>query len=316
MLLSVPAATLASGCPENSCFLKICNGKNCHCSISSCSEGAGFDTKQNRCRCLKGYFDVAGQCLDQGQANAYCGLGYGWAQTGCVQLQCKPGDELDLQSGWCTPKEQIAAQTGVSVGEGQKLACGPGEKLVVDAGKAACVPQSQSCAKDEVWNGQQCLKTQTCPTGSAWDVSRGQCVAYAQGTGSDELVVNVDSWMQTTYGVNGGAGSPGFCSSFAKKPYGFGLGPGTSAMIRVQLIASFAGNEIGKGQIQTIAAYDMSGTAVPAKGAADVQSGAMSSFLTLVVGGGRASVASAQTTVKCAVTNATKPVSVPATGGV
>src|SRR4051794_27912063 len=89
-------AGFVSGCPQNFCFLKICDGRgNCECSLSSCSDGAGFDTKLNRCRCLRNYFDVAGQCLDQSHANAYCGRGFAWAQTGCVKLQCKPGDVLD-----------------------------------------------------------------------------------------------------------------------------------------------------------------------------------------------------------------------------
>src|SRR5688500_357070 len=83
-----------AGCPANQCFLEICTGKNCRCSISSCQEGAGYDTKQDRCRCLRGFFDVAGQCLTQQQANSYCGPGYAWGgvpgqRGGCQKLQCK-----------------------------------------------------------------------------------------------------------------------------------------------------------------------------------------------------------------------------------
>src|SRR5690242_1439116 len=51
-------ATLATGCPEGVCLLKICNNGHCSCSIATCADGAGFDVNQNRCRCLKGYFDV------------------------------------------------------------------------------------------------------------------------------------------------------------------------------------------------------------------------------------------------------------------
>ncbi len=316
LVLGAGLAPLATGCPEGSCFLKVCNGADCRCSISSCSDGAAFDLQQNRCRCLRGYFDVAGQCLDQSHASAYCGRGYGWVNGGCVELQCKPGDQLDLTTGGCVPKAQVSQQTGVQVGQGQKVGCPAGQKLVFDNGVAACVPASQACAKDEVWNGTVCQKTVTCATGSVWDPARGQCVAYAQGGGGSELTVDVVTWAASNYGQNGGAGTPSFCSTFAKKPYSFGIQPGSSAAIRVQVMLSFTGQEIAKGQMQTVAAYDQSGGPVPPKGAADVQSGAETSFGALVAGGGRARTPSVQTTVKCIVTNSAKPQAVPESGGV
>lgn len=315
VLVGLGLAPMLGGCPENACFLKVCNGADCRCSISSCPDGAGFDVQQNRCRCLRGFFDVAGQCLDQVHANAYCGRGYAWANTGCVQLQCRPGDSLDLTTGGCVPKETVAQQAGVAVGQGQKVGCPAGEKLVFDNGVAACVPASQACAKDEVWNGTACQKTVTCATGSVWDAARGQCVAYAQ-TGSSELNVDIATWAASNYGQNGGAGTPAFCSTFAKKPYSFGLAPGSSALIRVQVLMSFPGQDVAKGQMQTVAAYDQTGGPVPQKGAADVQAGADTTFEALVAGGGKASVPSLGTTVKCVVTNSAKPQAVPESGGV
>ncbi len=316
LVLGLGVSPLLTGCPENACFLKVCNGADCRCSISSCSDGAAFDVQQNRCRCLRGYFDVAGQCLDQWHANAYCGRGYAWANGGCAELQCRPGDQLDVTTGGCVPKAQVAQQAGVAVGQGQKVGCPAGQKLVFDSGVAACVPASQACAKDETWNGTACQKTTTCATGSAWDPARGQCVAYAQGGGSSELTVDVATWAASNYGQNGGSGTPSFCSTFAKKPYGFGLQPGSSALVRVQIMMSFPGQEVSKGQMQTVSAYDANGAPVPAKGASDVQAGADTTFEALVAGGGRASVPSAQTMVKCVVTNSAKPQAVPESGGV
>lgn len=315
MTLLTGVGFAVTGCPENSCFLKICSGADCKCSISSCSDGAAFDTKQNRCRCVVGYFDVNGSCLDQAHANAYCARGYAWSQNGCVQLQCRPGDELDLSTGYCIDKNAVAQQAGVQVGQGQKVGCAPGERLVVDGGAAACVPVAQSCARDEVWNGQACQKTGACPTGSSWDPSRNQCVTYASG-GGGEFSVNVPAWAYANFGPDGGPGQPGFCSTFSKKPLSFGLAAGTSAVVRVQVLMSFPDNEIAKGRVQTVATFDYSGGVVPQKGSYEVQVGAESTFGPLQTGGGRASAPSAQTTVKCTIVNAQKPRPVPETGGV
>jgi len=313
---AVAFGTMATGCPDNFCYLKICDGRgSCSCSLSSCSEGAGFDTQQNRCRCLKGYFDVAGQCLDQQHANQYCGKGYAWAQTGCVKLQCNPGDTLDLGTGYCIPKAQVAAQAGVQVGQGQKVGCPPGNTLVVDNGVAACVPNDKACAKDEVWNGTACQKNVTCATGSTWDASRQQCVAYSQ-SGGDTLNVDVATWAASNYGPNGGTGTPSFCSSFATKPWGFGVSEGQTAIIRVAITMTFPDEKVSQGQVITQAFYDYNSGAVPQKGASDVQAGAQSSFSALVAGGGKASQQQVQTTVKCPVVNAAKPQAVPESGGV
>ncbi|MFO0614019.1 MAG: hypothetical protein U0414_15610 [Polyangiaceae bacterium] len=302
---------LAAGCPEGACFLKICNGPNCSCAISSCADGAGFDTAQNRCRCLRGYYDVAGQCLDQVHANAYCGKGYAYQNGGCAKLTCRPGDSLDVTTGMCIPKEQVAANAGTSVGQNQQLGCPAGYALVVDNGKPACVPSSSVCAKDEVWNGQACQKTMTCATGSTWDAARGQCVAYSQG-GSDGVNVDVNTWIQTTYGPNGGAGTASFCSTFAGKPWSFGISEGQSAVIRVQVNAQFPDQDVAKGTLTTQGFYEFNGGPVPPKGAADIQEGAQSSFLALTAGGGRANQTAAMTTVKCVVANGAQAAVVPA----
>lgn len=312
------SAFVLAGCPGNQCFLKICEGANCRCSISSCGEGAAFDVRQNRCRCLLGHFSVAGQCLTQQQANAFCGPGRHWEQTGCVQDHCRPGDELDASTGFCIPHDkvnQVATSMGVPVGQGQQLGCPPGQKLVVDGNVAACVPLSQTCARDETWNGTACVKVGTCATGATWDPNRAQCVQYAQGSSSSELAVNVADWATANYGPNGGAGTPAFCGAFSNKPYSFGISDGNAAVVRVTINMSFPGSEISKGVAQSIAAFDLSGNPVPARGAQDVQSSAQALFSTLVLGGGRASMQTASTTVKCTIANAAKPRPVPATGG-
>ncbi|AKT39784.1 hypothetical protein [Chondromyces crocatus] len=321
------AATLAfavvaplAGCRGGDmCFLKVCVGKNCRCSLSSCGEGAGFDIQQNRCRCLKGHIPVAGQCLTKPDADAYCGLGRHWEDSGCAQDTCRPGDEIDQRTGLCVPREQVnqvASGMGVSVGQGEVLGCPEGTRLIVDGPTAACVPLSQTCAPDETWTGQACAKSVRCATGSIWDPQRGQCVQYAQGSSSDELLIDVASWVTASYGPAGGTGTASFCSGFANKPLSFGILEGSTAVVRVAITLAFPDREIAKGVSQTVSVFDASGNPVPAKGAADVDAAARQIATPLILGGGRASAQSATTTVKCPVTHAAKPRPVPAVGGI
>ena len=317
MATSALGPLLLTGCPANSCFLQICEGKNCKCSISSCQDGAEYNLKRKRCVCSPGHYDVAGQCLTQADANEYCGKGFGWViqpgQTrgGCVKLQCRPGDNLDETTGLCLPKEQVAAQTGVQLGAGQKLGCQPPEVLVVSQGQGACVPAAQSCAKDEVWNGTVCAKGGECATGEQFDPAYNRCVPYASGGGGNEYTVNVQQWAFSTYGPPNGPGAPGFCSSIAKKPIAFGVSNGAGSLVRVTVNLSFPGGEVAKGIASSVAVYDTSGNAVPPAGAAEAQASVVSLFSPLVAGGGRASSETATTTVKCSVINGSKPTSVP-----
>jgi hypothetical protein len=313
------ALSALPGCPAGTCLLKICEGNNCRCSISSCADGASFNVKTNRCACNADRISIAGQCMTLAQANTYCGKGRAWSNGGCVQLTCKPGDEIDEHTGWCASRDQInqvAANMGVAVGQGQQLGCPPGQKLVVEGQSAACVPLAQTCAPDEQWNGQACVKVAQCPTGATWDATLGQCVQFAQGAGEDELKVNVAQWVQTTYGPNGGAGTPAFCNQFAKHPWSFGVLEGSSAALRITVQISFPDSEVTKAIVQTGSVYEAAGTPPPAKGSAEVDAAAKSLAFPLIAGGGRAASPTAATVVRCVVVNANKPLAVPASGGI
>ncbi|MEZ4312431.1 MAG: hypothetical protein R3F14_30755 [Polyangiaceae bacterium] len=316
---ALSAVALLPGCPSGACLLKVCQGNNCRCSISSCQDGASFDVKRNRCTCNADRIKVAGQCMTLAQANMYCGKGRAWSQGGCVQLGCKPGDEIDETTGWCVSKaqvDQVAANIGVSVGQGQQLGCPPGQKLVINGQNAACVPLSQTCAPDEQWNGQACVKVADCPTGATWDPALGQCVQYAQSAGEDELKVNVGQWVQTTYGPNGGNGTPAFCNQFAKHPLSFGVPEGSQLALRITVQLSFPDNEVAKGVVQTGTVYEANNAPPPSAGSAEVDAAARGLAATLIGGGGRASSPTAATVVRCVVVNAAKPIAVPASGGI
>lgn len=307
-------AILLAGCPANTCFIEICDGKDCHCPIDSCTDGAEFNTTIHRCQCNAGRFPVAGQCLTQPQANQYCGVGFTWvvgpAGAGCMRLTCPLGQTLDDRSGACMTNAQVAAEAGVGVGQGQKLGCPPGEVLVVNAGQPACIHPSQVCAKDEMWNGSGCQKINPCPTGETFDPALARCVPYASSGGAS-VTVNVQQWAYSTYGPPNGPGTPSFCGSFARKPLSFGIAPGVQANVRVQVNLTFPGSDVARGTAQTTTVFESTNGPVPTTGAAEVQNSATAFLAPLVGGGGRAMTETASTTVRCLIANGSKPVLVP-----
>jgi hypothetical protein len=312
-------AALLPGCLANRCLLTYCDGPGCGCTVSTCGEGAAFDERIQRCRCLPGRVVLGGHCTTPAVAAAYCGPGYRFERGGCYANQCRPGDELDQTSGLCIPHEQVnqvATNMGVNVGAGQKLGCPAGQKLVLDGPNAACVPLAQTCAPDETFDGRACVKpSRSCPEGSAWDAARNDCVGYAKESPSDGPTVDVARWAVTRFGADGGDGTPAFCNAFARKPWSFGVNEGSMAFVRVAVTLAFPGAEIARGTVSTGAVFAASGTPVLPKGASEVQAAARTVFAPLLGHGGKASAPSTTLVVRCAIANAARPGAVPATGG-
>jgi hypothetical protein len=317
--LGAVIAVAAPGCLTSTCLLVVCDGPYCRCSASTCGEGASFDERIGRCRCLPGRALVRGHCVSPRVASAYCGHGYHFENGGCAPNRCRPGDELDHATGLCIPHEQVnqvAGNMGVNVGVGQKLGCPEGQKLVIDGSNAACVPLAQTCAPDEMFDGKACVKVlETCQNGSAWDAAQGKCVEFAKESPSEGLAVDVAKWAKANYGPDGGNGSAAFCNAFTKKPGSFAVNEGSTAMIRVAVTASFPEGQVARGTVQTAATFAASGHPVPPKGAAEVQAAAQALLAPLAEQGGRAGAPTVTTTVRCAVVNAARPQAVPATGG-
>jgi hypothetical protein len=305
----------STGCPKGMCFLQVCSDGKCECSISSCQEGASYNLETKGCVCDAGRIALDGQCMLPAEANAYCGKGFRFENGGCVAITCGATDVLDVGTGQCVPRQQVATSIGVQVGEGQQLGCAAGSRLVVEGGTAACVPESQTCARDQLWNGQACVKSAQCPTGQVFDAQTAKCVAYAQGEGSANVAVDVRQWAAANYGPDGGPGSSKFCSQFARKPWAFGIAEGQQATLRVAIVLAFPGGKIATGSVQTSPSYTVSSATVPPKGAAAVQEAAQSLFTTLQLGGGQPTAESVTTTVQCVIVNASKPIVVPATAG-
>ena len=257
---------------------------------------------------------MAGQCMLQAQADAFCGKGFRYGAQGCEKLVCRPGDVLDQASGQCVPATTVAGGLGVQVGQGQTLQCAAGTVLVIEGGAGACVPQEQTCAPDEFWDGRACAKFTKCPTGSQWDPAANNCVTYSQ-TGEDAVVVNVQQWAESAYGRNGGTGTTNFCNRFVGKPWRFGVSQGQSATLQVVLQLTFPGGEVTQGTVATQPSYVGNPIAVPPNGAEAVQTAANDILQSLRGGGGNANPVQALTTVTCTIRNAAPPIPVSTQGG-
>jgi hypothetical protein len=302
-----------AACLPNTCFIKVCTNGDCKCPVNSCTEGADYDLKRKGCFCVEGRLSVQGQCMTQEGANAYCGQGYTYGANGCETAACEAGLARDEATGACVATDQVAKNMGVEVGEGEKLSCPEGSTLVIEGSSGACVPNDSTCARDEAWDGKQCSKVASCPTGSAYNAAKGQCVAYTKSGQDSEI--DVQRWAESNYGPNGGTGAGTFCNQFSRKPWSFGVPQGQSATVQVAINMGFPGGDVKQGTVTTEPTYVGNTTAVPPKGRESVQSSANSLFSGLKAGGGKASASQAKTVVKCRVVNAAAPVVVPAAGG-
>lgn len=319
-LITLAAVTLVAppalvGCPKNTCFLKVCTNGKCSCPVSSCVDGAEYDTGRNTCVCSASRIPLAGQCLTQQAANAYCGKGNAYGKNGCEAIQCLAGHAYDEASNRCVAESEVASRVGVAVGEGEKLGCPPGSKLVVEGSSAACVPLESSCAADEQWDGTRCTKMGTCGAGASWDPEKGACVQFAVGA-DDTTVVDVASWTASNYGQDGGRGQSSFCNKFARKPWRFGVPQGQTATVEIHLSLAFPERVVANSRVGSAASFVGVNAPMPAGGSEAVQSAAEEILTALKQGGGRANNTETETRVRCAVRNASKPVAVPATGGV
>jgi hypothetical protein len=255
--------------------------------------------------------------MSQPEADAYCGKGARYQNYGCVPIVCPPGQTLDMGSGNCLAKQQVdqvAQNMGVPVGANEKLGCPPGLVLVVEnAQSASCVPPENACARDEVWNGQVCVKAMQCAPGWVYDATTNTCTTIS--TEDDSYTVDLQQWTVASYGPNGGDGTSAFCSGFRNKPMTFGVGPGGSLRVAVNVTVQAPGKAVPQSQVMTSAVVESTGAAVTQQGAAEIQRTAQELLSALRAQGGKTNVDTGRTTVRCAIVNAAKPAPVPESGG-
>jgi hypothetical protein len=310
-------ASLLAGCPSGMCLVKVCKGdlSNCRCSWDTCPSGSHFDTRRETCVCEQGRVSLNGACLTHAEANAYCGRGAVYSNYGCVRIPCRPGQELDQATGTCLDKRQVdkvAEQMGVPVGANQKLGCPPGLVLVIESPQtASCVPPKNTCSRDEIWNGQACVKLARCSPGWVYAPATNTCIAVS--TEEEKYTVDLSAWTFASYGPAGGAGTAAFCSGFNKKPRTFGVMPGSSITVVVHVAVAAPGNNAQQASVATTAVVQGSNAPVTQKGAAEIQQVAQEVLAALHAMNGKTDTHATRTNVRCTVTNAAAPAPVPAT---
>ena len=210
--------------------------------------------------------------------------------------------------------DQVASNTGVSVGSGERIGCtNPNTVLVFENGQASCVPRETTCARDERWNGKACIKTPQCVPGWILNSETNTCVPI--NTNETDYTTDLQAWTYATYGAFGGNGSPAFCSGFAKKPRTFGVGPGGSIRVIATVHVSAANRVVTNAAVTTNGIVEASRAAVTPQGALEIQRTATELLASLRVQGGKSKTASAQTQVKCLIVNSEQPASIPESGG-
>jgi hypothetical protein len=143
------------------------------------------------------------------------------------------------------------------------------------------------------------------------------CVKFATGADAQSTPYTVDlaTWMRTTYGANGGAGTSSFCGTFNKHPLAFGIPAGATMRVRVTVQVQASDGKVSGAHAMTLTVNDATGQPVAAKGGTEVQLAAESMLASLVAGGGKASATTGVVTVVCPVVNSSRPTAVTVTGG-
>lgn len=311
LLGALAFAPLLSGCPSNLCLLTV-NGR---CTVSTCSGRESFDNARQTCVCKASYIAAGSGCLTQAEANRYCGRASVWTPQGCTAMQCAEGYVLDLETEACVSKKAVDQAAGVATGN--TLACPQSTVLVVNGGVGSCVPAEQSCARDEYWSGQACIKLPTCATGFELDPTTRQCVQIAQRSDNENerATIDVVQWSRANFGPEGGNGTSALCSPLARKPLSFGVLAGGSIRLIVSVNLGFPGGVTDNTTVIGQGLVEASGQPVSAKGAQEIQQVVDSLVSSLRAQQGKASVPSHATQVKCLIVNAAQPQSVPSTGG-
>ncbi len=323
LALALALLAVAAGCNTNmnsgSLFAERCvvyfNGK---CHMSTCGSGQTFNVQKNACECEANRLSVDGACLTSVEAKQFCGKGAYWGPKGCQPIECRTGEILDLESEKCVSKEQVDKQAGVA--PGKTLACGKSTVLTLSEGKGSCVPVDQSCTRDEFFDTSTnaCTKLPSCAIGSVFDLATRSCVqVVAQQADSKDkrATINVTQWSQSTYGPDGGQGSPGLCGPLARKPLAFGVMPGGSVRLVINLTLGFPNSLSDAAIVGAPTKLEASGQMVGARGAQEVQATADGLLNSLRVQKVHTTAGQVSLSVKCLIVNGEAPQTVPTTGG-
>ena len=245
-----------TGCPNGKCwvrFQQVENGqvKSDECLVDTCPKNSGYDNGKSACVCKTNFVTFGGACKTLVEANASCAKGYVYSNSACVAQSCPAGQVMNAASGGCENKTQtdavVAANAGVSIGQGQSIGCPAGQTYVVNGREGACVPNELTCGEGTRFENGACVAT-NCPAGTVFVAASNQCQKIGNDASSFSVQVKLDSEM-----------SQAFCAPHARNPAGFHVPPGGALTIKVSVTITVPGNQIDQAQLAAVHTTNLGG---------------------------------------------------------
>jgi hypothetical protein len=280
-------------------------------ALGACTHAATTPTIPAACAAHT--FPLAGACVSEDDARAYCGKVATPEAGGCAPSSCPAGDPLDLASGECVPRlklRKLAATRNVDRVDDAVLGCAKdGAALSVEGSNVACIPRKAQCGRGAHWSDDRCHPDPACPPGSVPDRA-GTCVGVSHRE-NGENVLDVGTWIRAVVGPDGGEGTAAICGPIVARPWLAGVVAHGNAVLEVEVDMVFPDNDVAHARVTAKASrrFDPH-TAEPAS-LSMVTEELEPLWKALRSLGGVASAASASTEVHCAVEGGTDAIAVP-----
>ena len=269
--------------------------------VDTCPKNSSFDDNAHACACKPGNVPYGGACRSLEEANTACGVGNQYDRGHCVAKTCAPSEVLNATTGECDRKadveQAVAASSGMSLRPGQTLACAAGYTFIVNGSDGACIPNELLCAPGTKYEGGACVPQATCPAGEVIGLA-GSCTKLASG--SDTAKFSVALKLKSELG-------PSFCTPLSKNPAAFGVTPGGSITVKVQVSLTVPGNVIDRTSVDSVRVVTSAGTAMSdsSAGVAAVKRQVETQLLTNIRAiGGDSLESSASAEVSCKISRA------------
>jgi hypothetical protein len=201
--------------------------------------------------CAAHTFPIAGACLADDDARAYCGKVARPVPGGCAPGSCPTGEPLDLASGECVPRlrlRKLGVAHKVALKEDTSLGCAKdGITLSVEGASFACLPQATQCGRGAHWSDASCHPDAACAPGSVPDAS-GACVIVLHRE-RDESVLDVGTWLRLVVGVDGGEGTAAICGPLVRRPWIAEVVAHGNATLDVEADLVFPNNDVSQARV-------------------------------------------------------------------
>jgi hypothetical protein len=140
---------------------------------------------------------------------------------------CASGEIVDLATGACVQRGSLRRRTA---------ACGDAGVPVDREGAVTCLDVAETCPRGSHREGDRCVHAPVCPPGSLPEGS--DCrpfVTAGAGTGPGSAPrVDVATWFNRVFGIDGGEGSDDLCRPLSRREDVFDTGEdGKTVVIRI-----------------------------------------------------------------------------------